>query len=255
MPVLTELLALSLLPALANLVGAAAAEVAPASRRTRSLIVYVATGVMLGLIALELAPRAFQNVSTARAALGFLLGGIVYLVIDGLMDMLRGGSRLERLEGRAAPELTGWAGAAMTLGAVSIDLLIEGLLIGIAATFSWALALLLTFALTIANLSEGFAVDNILRRRGLTRGSRLLLAAALTIPTLVGVGLGYILLHGRTGETQLTALAFVAGNLLAAAIEAMIRLAEEAEPDLKAASLFVIGGFVSVALVDAGLTA
>ena len=250
---LLRVVALALLPVAGTYGGALLAELTTIPPRLRSLLLHLSAGLFLGIIALELAPRAFGGTGPVVTIFAFVVGGVLYTTIDGLLDILQGGSVSEREKARQPLELRGQAGALMTYVATSIDLLCEGLLIGICATLSAELALAVALGLALADVPDGLATVTTLRRRSLPARQRLLQTISFAAPLIVGAALAYVLLRDAGVDTELVALAFVTGLLLTAGIERIIAEAHEAGPDMKAASLFTVVGFAAFAGVVAYL--
>lgn len=222
---------LALLPAAGNFAGGLAAEFVPVSRRTLSLALHVAAGIVLGVIALELAPRAFAG------------DGAVYLAVDAVVERFSGG-REGGEPGGSSDAVRGAnrsAGAWMIYMAVAVDLFSGGLLIGAGSSLSFGLALLLAVGQVTADLPEGFATVANFKDKGVPRVRRLLLAASFLVPVLTGAMLAYFVLRGLGEAVQLTALAFIAGMLLVAAAEELIGEAHQAAGKSKGLSFGIVG--------------
>jgi hypothetical protein len=84
-------------------------------------------------------------------------------------------------------------------------------MIGTGTVLNPALGLLLATAQVPADLPEGFAAVASLRRVGLSRGRRLLLAAAFAIPVFVGATLGYFALRDAPEIVTLSVPALTGG--------------------------------------------
>lgn len=252
MPEVIQVMALALLPALGNFAGGVLAEIFRTTRQRLSLALHAATGIILGVIALELAPRAFEGAPPWMAAIGFLAGGAFYLLIGMVVERLTGGGG-EKKGGDTDPPrpATKSAGAWMIYAAVAVDLFSDGLLIGVGSSLSFSLALLLALGQVTADVPEGFATIANFKEKGMPRSRRLLISASFLVPILVGALLSYFLLRDANEAIQLTALAFTAGILLVAATEEIIGEAHEAACDTKASIFATTGGFVLFALVAA----
>ncbi len=80
---------------------------------------------------------------------------------------------------------------------MSLDLFSDGVMIGTGTVLNPALGFLLALGQVPADVPEGFAAVATLRRTGLSRARRLLLAASFAIPVLLGATLGYFALRTR----------------------------------------------------------
>lgn len=245
-----QVAALALLPALGNFAGGLLAEIFKTTRKRLSLALHAAAGIILGVIAMELAPRAFGGAPPWMAGLGFLAGGAFYILIDMVVERLTGSvSEDEEARGDTPRSASKSAGAWMIYAAVAVDLFSDGLLIGVGSSLSFGLALLLALGQVTADLPEGFATIANFKEKGVPRSRRLLISASFLVPIMVGAFLTYFLLRNAPEALQLTALAFTAGILLVAATEEIIGEAHEATGDTKASIFATTGGFVLFALV------
>lgn len=230
-------LILAALPALGNFAGGVAAEFVIATQRLLSRALHVAAGIVIAVVATELMPRAMGGAAPGWAIVtGLLLGGLFYVLLEWVVDRLHGGD-----------EAAG--GAWMIFAAVAIDLFSDGLMVGVGSVISFRLALILTLGQVLANFPEGLAAIANFKAKGAPRGRRLLLSAALLLPSLLGATFGYWLLRGQGDALKLAGLAFIAGLLVVAAVEEMLKEAHESAEDTRASSLFFIGGFAMFTLL------
>lgn len=249
MPEFVQIIMLALLPAAGNFAGGLLAEAIKTTRANLSLALHAATGIVLGVIAMELAPRAFGGLPAWLAGIAFLAGGGAYLVLDSIVEELtsRGDPAGYVQNVRAA---SGSAGAWMIYAAVSVDLFSDGLLIGAGSSLSFELALVLAIGQVTADIPEGFAAVANFKDKGMPRSKRLLMSASFALPILVAALASYFLLREQGPAVQLTVLAFIAGLLLVAATEEIIGEAHEAACDTRLSALSTAGGFVLFALVS-----
>jgi ZIP family zinc transporter len=81
------------------------------------------------------------------------------------------------------------------------------------------------------------------------RRRRLLLSASFAIPVVGAATLSFFLLREQTENVQMTALVFVAGLYILAAIEDMLEEAHESADDSRWSALSFLGGFALFLLV------
>lgn len=141
----------------------------------------------------------------------------------------------------------------MVYVAVAADLTGDGLLIGAGSAVSAELGLLLALGQVLADLPEGFAVIANFRNKGVPRTRRLILSASFAIPVVGAAVLAFFLLRGRGEAVQMTALVFVAGLYMLAAVEDMLEEAHESAIDTRWSALSFLTGFALFLLVSAGL--
>lgn len=249
MPEVVQIILLALLPAAGNFAGGLLAEAVKTTRANLSLALHAAAGIVLGVIAMELAPRVFEGLPAWLAGIAFFAGGGAYLLLDAVVEKLT--SRIEAAaDVQNVRATTRSAGAWMIYAAVSVDLFSDGLLIGAGSSLSFELALLLAIGQVTADIPEGFAAVANFKDKGMPRSQRLLMSASFALPILVAALASYFLLREQGPAVQLTVLAFIAGLLLVAATEEIIGEAHEAAGDTKASALAIVGGFVLFALVS-----
>ena len=236
-------LSLALLPAFGNFLGGVIAELFDVSQRNLNRALHTAAGIVIAIVAVELMPEALKATSAWVIALSFSLGGVIYVVIQAIIDHL-----LEQKTG--SPGRTGmW----MVYVAVAVDLFSDGLMIGVGSSVSSSLALVLALGQVLADVPEGFATIANFKDKGVPRVKRLLLSASFAAPVLFSAILGFFLLRGQGATLKMGCLVFTAGLLTVGAIEDMISEAHEAAEDRGSSVLAFTGGFVLFTLVSAYL--
>lgn len=240
-------LALALIPALGNFAGGLAAEAFQVSKRTLSLALHVAAGIILAVVGIELMGRAMEAEPPWVIVLALIAGGVASVALDKGVDLVR--SRFGGSKSKAGP----W----MIYLGVSVDLFSDGLMIGTGSSLSFGLGLLLALGQVPADIPEGFATVATFRQQGVPRSRRLLIAASFALPILLGTTFGYWAVRGRPELVKLSLLAFTAGILIAVAVEEMVAQAHEsrgesAEED-PLDSIALVAGFGLFALLSAYL--
>lgn len=241
---LIPVLLLALFPAAGNFLGGVAAELVRTTRERLSLALHLAAGILFGVIAIELAPRAFEGAPPWLAAAAFFAGGLFYVGLESLIHRLTGEAHGEQAAEKSI------SGAWVIYAAVAVDLFSDGLLIGTGSSISLSLALVLALGQVTADIPEGFATVSNFKDKGVPRARRLLLSASFVVPVLAGALLSYLFLRDQSEAIQLAALSFTAGLLLVAAAEEIVGEAHEAAPDTRWSTLAISGGFVLFALVS-----
>jgi ZIP family zinc transporter len=229
-------LGLAALPAIANLVGGLLAEVITLSPRVLSLAFQWVAGMLLGVVGIELMPRALQAPSPWLIVVAFVLGGVFFLIFEE--EVLPSKRVVEGAIGNP------WG----IFSAILFDLFVTGVLIATGETVEKNLGLLLALSLLVVDAPEGFATIANLRRYGVARTIRFLLLLALVASVLIGASLGYLLLQGHDSSAKLGLLAFTAGMLILLVAKEMLPYAKEAG---EAGVLLLLGGFALVALFSA----
>lgn len=237
-----SVLLLSFLPGLGNFGGGMLAEYRGASKRMLNFALHAASGIVIGIVAVELLPEALGGLAGWWIAAAVFAGGVTYILIE---------TGVERLQKRSGgDERTGmW----MIYIAVAVDLTSDGLMLGTGTAVSTGLGIALAAGQVLADIPEGFAAVANMRENGISRKRRILLSASFIVFCVGAALLSYLLLRGAPEGVKLAALAFVAGLLSVAAVEDMLEEAHGAREDSRRSILAFIGGFALFILVSAGL--
>ncbi|MBL8797187.1 MAG: transporter [Planctomycetia bacterium] len=231
MPTPTETALLcTLVPMGAILLGGAVATIRPAGATLLSAMQHFAAGVVFAVVAVELLPDVRRGHRPFEIAIAFSLGVVVMM---GLRWLTRKG---EEMQGEAA----GWPWG--LLAGVGVDLVLDGLLLGIGFAAGAKEGMLLAGALTAECLSLGLAAAATLMLVAGTRRWQVL-AAAVVFALLFGVGtlLGVVLLQGRPDYVLDAVLAFGISALLYLVTEELLVEAHEAPETGVATVMFFVG--------------
>lgn len=237
-PPWTTLVGFSLLPAVVMIAGAALAVWRTPGPKLRSAILHFAAGVIFSVVAVELLPDIVQHHAPYEVVLGFGLGVATML---GLRYFTQ---RLEKQETAPAEAAAGETGAAPLpwglLVAIGIDILIDGLLLGIGFAAGAKEGTLLAVALTIELLSLGLATAVELREAGNSKGRAVAIVAGTSLMLLLGAGIGTTVLRGATSNLLEIVLSFGLAALLFLVTEELLTEAhEETETPLLTLAFFV----------------
>lgn len=243
---LNSILTLTAIPVVATIFGGVIASLKTSSERTRSFVQHFAAGVVMAAVAGELLPEISKGHQPLGLVIGFALGLVIMLLIRQVA---------ERFEGREADrelEVTGRPALGMNfalIGVVGIDVLIDGLLIGVGFAAGERVGTLLVIALTLELLFLGVSVVSSLRQRSVTRQLSVLTVVGLSSLVLVGALLGGSLLQGWTGLALEIVLSFGAAALMFLVVEELLTEAHSVkETPLNTASFFM--GFVALYLLE-----
>ena len=232
-------LAIATLPAIGNFAGGLLSEVVRVSRRTLSLALHMAAGIVFAVVGIELMPEALTADPPWLVILAFVAGGGFFMLVEKLIGVVR--TRLGGDPGSAGP----WA----IFFGVAVDLFSDGVMIGTGSTLGLGLGLLLALGQVPADIPEGFATIATFKNQGVSRRTRLLLAAALTLAIFLGATLGYWAVRGRPEILKMSLLAFTAGILTTVVVEEIVPEAHVGE-EARWATLALVGGFALFALLS-----
>lgn len=234
---------LALLPGAGNFAGAMLAEFWKTTPLLLNWALHAASGIVIAIVTLDLFPAATANLSGLWIAGSFAAGGLIYLLIQTSIDAL------QRKLGNGASRSTMW----MIYIAVAIDLSSDGLVLGTGSVISLELAMSLAAGQLLADVPEGYAVAANLRDKGVSKPRRIALCISFFAYTIVASIAAYFLARDASPIWKSSALAFVAGILVVAAVEDMLEEAHDAQVDNRKSVLAFIGGFSLFTIVSTGL--
>jgi ZIP family zinc transporter len=223
-----QAVAFTLIPVMALLIGSLFAVSRRPSDTFVSAMQHLAAGVVFAAAAAEILPQVMHEGSPVATFTGGALGILVML-------------SLKALEGRAS-------GPIAMLGAVAVDILIDGLVLGLAFVAGGKAGVLLTIALTLEVLFLGLTVTTELgetikskaRIIGITMGIALLLPIGAAIATPVAT-FPPVVIAGFLSFGLMALLYLVTEELLVEAHE---------KPDTPLISAMFFIGFLGLLLIE-----
>lgn len=251
---LVQVAILIAIPVIATVTGAAAAVRKQPGLKLISGVQHFTAGVVLAAVAGEVLPSLKEEGHLGWAVLGFLAGIGLVIVLETVSEKEKAHEEkiLKGLIPRAAK-------AALPMGMlipVAVDLLMDGVLVGLGASLGMTQAIILTVALTLEVLFLGVSLVAVLREGGQTPGRAVLWCFLVSLSMVVGAFGGVLLLGGASKAVMAFALAFGAAALLYLAVEELLLEAHEnAETPLLTAMFFV--GFIVIYVlseVGSGMT-
>lgn len=226
------------IPVAAAIVGSIVAVVRPPGPKLTSAIQHFAAGVVLSALAGEVLPDLRTEGSLPWAIAGFVIGTTVMLALGSLSR------KIERKQS-AGPTLP-----VAFLIVIGIDLLLDGLLVGLGSTLGARQGLILTIALTIEILFIGLSVTIALTQTGLTKVRAVVITAGLGLTTALGAIGGAAILGGATRAVLAFVLAFGASALLYLVVEELLTEAHEQAETVGLAAMFFLG-FLTIYILAA----
>lgn len=243
---LAQILLLTLIPVAATVLGGVVASFRPPGPRLRSFVQHFAAGVVFAAVAGELLPEITAGGQPLGVVIGFVLGVGLMLAVQALVARLEPEEEGDETEDADAPR-----SAIGLLAAVGIDILIDGLLIGVGFAAGERVGTLLVVALTLELLFLGLSVAASLGERGVSRGRSILTVSGLSLLVIVGAALGGTLLRGLTGLPLEIVLSFGAAALLYLVTEELLVEAHEVKETPLITSAFFLG-FIALYLIELG---
>jgi ZIP family zinc transporter len=238
---LISVLSYALIPAAAIIVGGVFALIRPPGAKTRSAVQHLAAGIVFAAVAVELLPEILHDHSPLATVLGMVLGVSTMFGIKRLT---------ESKEKNGIHEGNGKSDSPNSLlAALGVDVLVDGMLIGVGFAAGAKQGLLLTVALAGEVLFLGVSAAVALTKTGVSRVRVLGTVAGLATALLLGAGIGGGLLAGLKGFTLDVILTFGAAALLYLVTEELLLEAHE-EPDSPALSAMFFVGFTALLVVE-----
>ncbi|QCI80490.1 transporter [Hankyongella ginsenosidimutans] len=218
----------TVIPVIAVLFGAIVTVWRPPGPRLTSAIQHLAAGVVFAAAAAEILPQVMHERSPAATLIGGTAGMLVMLGLKSLEDRLRGPIAL--------------------IGAIGTDLLIDGLVLGLAFIAGEKAGLLLTIALTLEVLFLGVTVTDELGEtiRSKARIVAIAVALALLMPlgAVAALPIAAFPPHVVTGFLSFGLIAL----LYLVTEELLVEAHEKPDTPLISAMFFV--GFLALLLIE-----
>jgi zinc transporter, ZIP family len=219
------------LAAFLTYLGAPAAERYTVPHKVISAALQFASGIIAALVAFSLMPPAVRYGPYVGIVIAFFVGGALFVVIEYISANRQ--SSGSDAEGR--PTSIG-----LYIG-ILVDLLVDGVVIGIGSTMTLGTGLLLALGLAASTVPLTFVTTATAKRQGVSRERRRLLAISFFLAILIGAMLGYVVLQNQALEVRLILIALASGFLITTVTQSMIPEAnKEGEPSF-AGILFIAG--------------
>jgi ZIP family zinc transporter len=220
--------------------GAPLAERFDVPHQVISAALQFAAGIITALVAFSLMPPAVRGGPYGWIVLAFFIGGALYVALEYASTRI--------LSSRASPVGDGPTPLGLYIG-ILVDLVIDGVVIGIGSTLTPATGLLLALGLAVSTAPLTFVTTATAKRQGVSRASRRLLGALCFAAVSTGALLGYLVLRNQALELRLILIALASGFLITTVIQGMIPEANrEGEPGF--AGVLYIGGLSLYALMS-----
>jgi ZIP family zinc transporter len=196
-----------------------------------------AAGVIAALVAFTLMPPAVENGSTIGVVLGFFVGGAIYITF-------------EYVSARKMAAKVESGGSQVSLGlyvGILIDLVIDGMVIGVGSTLTPTAGLAVALGLAVSTLPLAFVTIATAKSQGISAERRRLLSYLFIVCVVGGAILGFFLFRNQALQVRMILIALASGFLITTVTQSMIPEANrEGEPSF--AGILFIGGLSLYAL-------
>ena len=233
-----QLLGYALIPAITMILAGIWAVLRAPNENTRSALMHFAAGVVFAVVAVEFLPDLVHEHSVLATAVGFTLGTAAMLGVR-LWSEKRAKKNLEKSE----------TASGSLIVATAVDIVVDGLMLGIGFAAGAKQGILLTIALAFELISLGLAIALELKQGRLSRGRILSSIIVLSGLFILGAVAGSAALSLMSGALLAGVIAFGAAALLFLVTEELLTEAHEvAENPLLTSAFFI--GFLAVFLLE-----
>jgi ZIP family zinc transporter len=201
------------------------------------------TGLLLSVIMLGMLPEAVNLGGVGYAALGLILGGVVFMVTGFLFPHTY---LYEKYEDRLYSILK--TGSLIITGILLYNIA-AGLVIGAGFAGSYALGLAALIAVTLQNIPRGLAISIPMSQTAMERKKTLLILLLSGVPAMIGAAVTFAALSGSVAVLVSTGLSFCAGGMLFVFIDQMMPLIKGGRRMHELAITLFIGLFLGVLLL------
>ncbi len=234
-------------PVAAAVIGSIVAALRPPGVRMVSGIQHFAAGVVMAALVGEIMPELQQENHLLWAVGGFVGGALLVLALGAYGRKTEEAALVHHVPGGGGLRVNTLAKAATValpigmLAAMAIDLLLDGVMIGLAARLGATQGLVMTIALTLEILFLGLSLIGELTQGGLSKVRAVLVSSGLGLVTAVGAIGGAALLRDVSTEVMSAVLAFGAAALLYLVVEELLVEAHEEKESVALGAMFFLG--------------
>jgi ZIP family zinc transporter len=225
----------ALIPVVLLTTGGVIGLIRPPGAALKSVILHFAAGVVFSVVAVELLPDMIRIHDPKSIIIGFIAGITAMLLIKYYTGKLADKEATEKTSDKTLP----WG----ILIAIGIDLLLDGLLLGIGFAAGAKEGILLALALALECFSLGMATVTTLQESSLTKKRIVFILFCLGGLFIIGSVLGLYLLHYTGDKVLELILSFGSAALLFLVTEELLVEAHE-EKDSPFFTAAFFGGFL-----------
>ncbi len=227
---LLNVLAFTLIPVAAAIIGGAFAAWRTPTPELRSIVQHFAAGVVVAAAAGELLPNVVHEKSPAAVIIGGGLGVILMLAVKEFGGKVEGNFSL--------------------ITTVGVDVFIDGLIVGIGFVAGAKEGMLLTIALTIEMLFLSLSVAATLSGAKVSRLKVLMTTLAIALLLPIGATIGVVTLAGLSGAMLAGFFAFGLVALLYLVTEELLVEAHETPDTPFTTAIFFVGFLLLIAIEE-----
>lgn len=190
------------------LLGAGLGLAVGAGQKVIAAIMAVGAGVLISSVAFELMEEAFRRGGFDAAAIGLILGSLLYFAADAWIGR-KGGQHRKRSQGQQSQQ----AGVAIAVGAL-LDGIPESMAIGISLLEGGSVGWVMVAAVFLSNVPESLSSATGMKKSGYPARFILLMWSGVVLLSALASLFGYLVLRNASGNWIGGIQAFAAGAIL-----------------------------------------
>lgn len=233
-------LGIAVLASFLTYLGAPVAERFDVPHRVVSGALQFAAGIISALVGLSLMPPAVRGGPPITVTLMFFIGGALYVIFEYYSA--------QKMAARAVETSSSVTSLGLYVG-ILIDLVIDGIVIGVGSTLTLKTGLLLALGMAISTMPLAFVTTSTAKQQGVSHKNRRRLSIAYFLCVLTGALLGFLLLRDAPIGLRFALIALASGFLITTVTQSMIPEAnKEGEPSF--AGILYLAGLSLYALLS-----
>jgi ZIP family zinc transporter len=220
------------------------------NKKTIAAIMAFGSGVLISALSLDLMEEANASGGFIAVSIGFVLGGLFYVIGDYFIDNAGGHARKSvhsKLHNKRNPGVVAISGMALFLGAM-LDGIPESSAIGINLLSGTNMGILLLVAVFLSNFPEGASGAIGMKQAGKSNKYILVLWFSTVLISGLSAFVGYTFLGHSSEHFQAATMAFAAGAILAMITDTMIP--EAFERGGRFVALMAVFGFLVAFIIS-----
>jgi ZIP family zinc transporter len=228
---MNAVLTYALIPCVTFILGGFVAKIREPSNTWRSVIQHFTSGVVFAVVAVDLLPDISKSHEPYEVAIGFSCGVILMLIIRAYAEKIEEDQHVHAQAGMPIA----------MLGAVAVDVLVDGFLIGVSFAADEQTGQFLTIALGLEMFSLGLALSASLSQTRLRLLASLLVVVVLAVFVVISALLSHLLIQHIPGISIPLLLAFGLAALLYLVTEELLHEAHKLPDNAYITATFFIG--------------
>jgi len=220
------------------------------SKRVITSIMAFGAGVLICALSFDLMEEAYQRGGFDSVSVGFLMGALLFVIGDFLVDR-QGGHFRKSIHSKKylikKPEHAESSGMAIFIGAL-LDGIPESAAIGISLLAGKSLGFLMLMAVFLSNFPEGISGAVGMQEAKISKNFILLLWAGVAVICALSAFLGYTLLGQASYDLTAAILSLAAGAILAMITDTMIP--EAFDEGGRLVALITVIGFLAAFIIS-----